>query len=238
MKSDNSKLILFDIDGTLLTTHGIPRRAMRRVLQKMFNNHTYDDEYNYSGRTDWEIVEHLLDFAGIDYPRTKKTLNVIFEEFAYELKVEIRNGLTPQLYIGVLDLLESLAKDSCINLGLVTGNISKGAYLKLKAIGLDKYFPIGAFGDDAKERSNLPGIAIKRAEKYFRKKISKKNIWIVGDSIYDIHCAQVNDLRCLAVCTGLTSRDKLENENPEFIVDDFQNTEKVLNIFFNNTSDR
>ena len=71
---------------------------------------------------------------------------------------------------------------------------------------------------------------IKRAKNIFGNNISKKNTWIIGDSIYDIRCAKVNGLRCLAVCTGLTSRIELENEEPDYIVDDFSNLDDILNI--------
>lgn len=233
MKNHNLRLLLFDIDGTLLSTRGIPRLAMERVLQKKFNNFKYDDNYNYSGRTDWEIVEHLLDFAGIEFKRDFDSLQKLFSAFADELEFEIKNGLIPHIYPNVLELLEKLKKESNIKIGLLTGNIAAGARLKLEAAGILKYFPFGAFGDDAKERNKLADIAIKRAAKIYGDNISKENTWIIGDSIYDIRCAKSNGLRCLAVCTGLTSRNELMKENPEFLIDDFSDLDFVVNILKN-----
>jgi phosphoglycolate phosphatase-like HAD superfamily hydrolase len=230
MKVKNPQLLLFDIDGTLLSTHGVPRRAMERVLQKRFNNFTYDNEFNYSGRTDWEIVDHLLDFSGIEYPRHYSSLQTIFADFAYELEIEIKNGLKPHVYQGVFDLIKMLNDNSGFYLGLLTGNIAAVARLKLEEVGMYEYFPVGAFGDDAKERNKLADIAIQRAQDFFENKIDRKNIWIIGDSIYDVRCAKVNALRCLAVCTGLTSHAELEKENPEHVVDDFADVEQVINI--------
>lgn len=230
MKENISRLLLFDIDGTLLSTRGIPRRAMAKVLQKRFNSFKYDDEFNYSGRTDWEIVEHLLDFAEIEFPRHINSLKMVFADFAHELETEINNGLKPHVFPGVYELLNYLNNNSGFCLGLLTGNIAAGAKLKLEAAELYNYFPIGAFGDDAKKRNNLADIAIGRANEFYNKSFDKKNIWIIGDSIYDIHCAQVNNLRCLAVSTGLTPRTELEKENPEYIVDDFSNKKEIIHI--------
>jgi phosphoglycolate phosphatase len=233
MNSKETKLLLFDIDGTILSTKGVPRKAMQRVLKRRFNNFTYDDEYNYSGRTDWQIVDHLLDYGNIDYPRDYESLKVIFMEFADELEKEINNGLIPHVYIGVSKLIKTLHEINNCNVGLLTGNIARGAELKLGAVDLYKYFTIGAFGDDAKNRNDLADVAISRAHEYHGNGIDKKNTWIIGDSIYDIHCAHANNLRSLAVCTGLTSREELEKEIPEFIVDDFEDTNHIINIFLN-----
>ena len=94
MTSNQSKLLLFDIDGTILSTKGVPRKAMKRVLERRFNNFTYDDDYNYSGRTDWQIVEHLLIHAKIDYPRDYQSLKVIFMEFAEDRFIFEFNSLS------------------------------------------------------------------------------------------------------------------------------------------------
>ncbi len=233
MNSEERKLLLFDIDGTILSTKGVPRKAMKAVLERKFKFFSYDDNYNYSGRTDWQIVDHLLDFGKIDYPRDYESLKIVFSEFANELENELQNGLVPFVYSGVFDLIRRLHESIDINLGLLTGNITRGAELKLGAVDLYKYFPIGAFGDDAKNRNDLADVAISRAQEYHGNGIDKKNIWIIGDSIHDIHCAHSNNLRSLAVCTGLSSREELEKENPEYIVDNFEDTDQIVNIFLN-----
>lgn len=233
MIQKKTKLLLFDIDGTILSTKGVPRKAMRKVLEKKFHYFSYDDDYNYSGRTDWQIVEHLLDYAKIEYPRDFESLNKIFLGFAHELELEINNGLIPHVYSGVSKLLQELHNRDDFYLGLLTGNITMGAKLKLQAVDLFKYFPIGAFGDDAKNRNDLADVAIKRSIQVFGNYIDRKNIWIIGDSIYDIRCAHANNLCSLAVCTGLTSRKELEQENPDFIVDNLEDTKQVINIFLN-----
>ena len=232
MKISRQKLLLFDIDGTILSTKGAPRTAMKRVLERRFNHFNFDDSYNYSGRTDWQIVDHLLDQGKINYPRNYESLSMIFMDFAHELEKEINNGLTPHVYNGVSNLIRTLHDNSECNLGLLTGNITEGARIKLQAVKLFDYFPIGAFGDDAKNRNDLAEVAINRAQEYHDMAINKNDTWIIGDSIYDVRCAKANNLHCLAVCTGFTSRMELEKENPEFIVDNFEDTDQILDIFF------
>ena len=220
--------MLFDVDGTLVSTHGIPRKAMGKVLQSRYGNFNYDEYYNFSGRTDWQIVEHLLEFDGRKFE--SNTVKKILNEFTKRLEEELQNGKPPLIYPGVKDLLLCLSKLDNVYLGLVTGNIAEGARIKLSKAGLYEYFPVGAFGDDSADRNDLPPIAIERSEKYYKIKFAKENTWIIGDSIYDIICAQKNGLRSLAVCTGWTERDALEKSQPEFIENNFSNVQNILNI--------
>jgi phosphoglycolate phosphatase len=228
----NSKLFLFDIDGTLISTHGIPRKAMRTVLQRRFTDFIYDDNFNFSGRTDWEIVEHLLWF---DKKKVSTELiHEILSEFSIELEQELKNGKKPYIHPGVETLLQKLSKERNGYLGLVTGNIKKGAMLKLHAAGLSHYFPIGGYGDDSKNRDDLAPIAIQRAKEHYKINTDKNDIWIIGDSIYDVFCAQNNMLRCLAVCSGWTKCEDLQAVNPEYLVTDLSDLHNILKILFGN----
>jgi phosphoglycolate phosphatase len=224
-----SKLLLFDIDGTLISARGIPRKAMKRVLQKRYDNFSYDGEFNFSGRTDWEIVEHLLSYDRRTV--SQREVAQILKDFAHELQHEFQDGIKPLIHPGVENLLSKLNETENVHLGLVTGNISRGAMVKLSAAGLHDYFPIGGFGDDAKVRRELPRFAIERATAYYDLTFDNKNIWIIGDSIFDIDCAKVNNLRSLAVCTGWTPREELQKHQPEFLEDDLSDIYKIMNIF-------
>lgn len=221
-------LLLFDIDGTLISARGMPRKAMSRVLKRRYENFKYDTDFNFSGRTDWEIVEHLLLFDRRIV--SGKTVADILDEFADELQTVLRNGRKPIIHPGVCDLLQELDHRENAFLGLVTGNISRGARIKLIAAGLHEYFPVGSYGDDAKNRRELPKIAIERAAEYYKTSFDRDNIWIIGDSIHDIDCAKVNNLRSLAVCTGWTSYTELKDEQPEFLVDDLSDVNNILHI--------
>lgn len=228
MSPMNPKLFLFDIDGTLISTHGIPRKAMRTVLQRRFADFNYDDNFNFSGRTDWEIVEHLLRFDKKEV--NTELIHEILREFSIELEQELKDGKKPYIHPGVEVLLQKLSVENDGYLGLVTGNIEKGAKLKLHAAGLSHFFPIGGYGNDSKNRDDLAPIAIQRAAAYYKIKADKKNIWIIGDSIYDVFCAQNNKLRCLAVCTGWTKFEELQAVNPEYLVQDLSDLQNILKI--------
>jgi phosphoglycolate phosphatase-like HAD superfamily hydrolase len=227
----NSKLLLFDIDGTLLSAHGSPKEAMATVLARRYEQFQYDQTYDFSGRTDPQIVEHLLQHDNREF--TDRLIQKILHEFCAELKRVLMNGKKPEVHPGVEKLMQEFNENEDVCLGLVTGNVSAGAKIKLKAVDLHHYFPIGGYGDDSKNRNDLPPIARKRAEKYFKQHFNANDIWVIGDSIYDIECAQVNGFRCLAVSTGKTSRERLITANPEYLEDDLSDTEKIRSILIN-----
>lgn len=228
----NDKLLLFDIDGTLISTHGIPRKAMGKVLMERYDNFNYDDGFNFSGRTDWEIVEHLLRFD--DRKVDTETVHSILDSFAAELDVHLKNGKKPLIYPGVIELLERLSQSENIYLGLVTGNILRGAEIKLSSAGLWGYFPVGGYGDDARNRSDLPPIAIERARDHYKISFKEPDIWIIGDSTRDVACAKDNRLRSLAVSTGWTEYDVLKKCQPDHLLTDLSALDHLMNIFYNN----
>ncbi len=223
-----NKLLLFDIDGTLLSTHGIPRVAMGNVLNRIYENFNYDNGFNFSGRTDWDIIEHLLEFAGHEI--SPKLVKDIMKAFAVELGKQLQNGKPPLIYAGVRELLQTLADIPDVYLGLVTGNILPGAEIKLSLAGLWHYFDIGGFGDDARNRSDLPPLAITRAQDFYHTGFSKADIWIIGDSEFDISCARDNNLCSLAVSTGWTDHDVLKKKNPDYLVKDFSDVDFIQKI--------
>jgi len=225
------KLLLFDIDGTILSARGIPRIVMKKVLSQRFLDFPYDEEYDFSGRTDREIIEHLLIHAQVQF--SMNDIDEILVNFAILLEREFKNNHQPYLLDGVENLVNILLATENAYLGLVTGNIAEGARIKLESVGLYENFPIGGFGDDSKNRVDLPPIAQKRAEEYYNIQFSKDNIWIIGDSIYDIECAELNNLRCLAVASGKTQKQVLASVNPEYLEDDLSETKSILNIVLN-----
>ncbi len=222
------KLLLFDIDGTLISARGFPKIAMGKVLSLRFPNIKYDHSYDFSGRTDPEIIEYLLGYDNIE--TTDYLEQQILRDFCVELETMFRNGQKPFILAGVRELMKNLLIQNNVCLGLVTGNISEGARIKLEAAGLNQYFPIGGFGDDSKDRNDLPPIAKERAKKYYGKDFAARDTWIIGDSIHDIGCAQNNNMRCLAVSTGRTSRKSLAAGNPEYLVNDLSDFKIIQEI--------
>jgi len=230
----NPRLLLFDIDGTLLNARGAPRTAMVNVMVRRKPDFSYNSNYSFAGRTDWEIIEELLLHDDPGFEITVDVVRQIMREFAAELEKEMKKIAPPLVFAGVAKLLQALSANEDCCLGLLTGNIEAGAKLKLRAGGLEKFFSFGAFGSDARNRSDLPAFAMDRAEKIFGIRFSTRDTWIVGDSINDISCAHDNGIRCLAVATGWTPRAELERHKPEFLVDDLALTEEVLSILLKN----
>jgi phosphoglycolate phosphatase-like HAD superfamily hydrolase len=224
----NPKLLLFDIDGTLLTARGVPKKAMATVLSRRYLKFRYDVSYDFSGRTDPQIIEHLLQYDNRDF--SDDLIKEILEEFCIELEKEFYDGQKPEIHPGVQVLIPQMRKKEHVFLGLVTGNVSEGARIKLEAAEMHHYFPIGGFGDDSKDRNELPPIAQKRAESHYNKIFEPENIWIIGDSVHDIKCAQINGLRCLAVSTGYTSKEDLEAVYPEYLENDLSDLNRISKI--------
>ena len=231
----NPKLFLFDIDGTLISARGLPKIAMGNVLKRRYECFTYDSDYDFSGRTDPEIIESLLKFDNREF--NDDLIREILHEFCLELQSQFTQNAAPKIHPGVNVLIDQLHSMSDVFLGLVTGNIAEGARIKLEAANLRKYFPIGGFGDDSKHRSDLPPIAKARAEGFYGVQFRSENTWIIGDSIHDITCAQENNLRCLAVATGWTTRETLSQKNPEYLETDLSNFNRIIEILLsdNNT---
>jgi phosphoglycolate phosphatase len=222
------RLLLFDIDGTLLSVPGIPKKAMSTVLSRRYSGFNFDVSYDFSGRTDRLIIEHLLQYDNREI--SDNLVTEILDEFCIELEREIYDGYEPEIYPGVVRLIRRLEKTDNIYLGLVTGNVFRGARIKLESAELHHYFPVGGFGDDAKDRNQLPPIARKRAETYYHTTFKPENIFIIGDSVRDISCAHINGFRCLAVSTGKTSKEDLAAANPDFLESDLSELERILDI--------
>jgi len=224
----NPKLLLFDIDGTLISARGIPKKAMAAVLTRRYPDFKYDISYDFSGRTDPQIIEHLLQFDNRDF--SEILIREILHDFCVEMEKEFFDQIKPEIHPGVEMLIQRMRVTENVFLGLVTGNVFEGARIKLESANLYQYFPVGSYGDDSKDRNDLPPIAQKRAENHYRQFFSSENIWIIGDSIHDISCAKHNGLRCLAVSTGKTRKEDLIAANPEFLENDLSNLERIQYI--------
>lgn len=227
----NNKLLLFDIDGTLLSGRGIPRKVFLEIIQKRFPHFTNGEHLQFSGMTDIQIVTNLFKMNGYGGEIDPELIDGILADFTTNLAKNMNVKNPPKILSGVFELLDRCMLLSNCYLGLVTGNTMTGAQIKLRAGGLYHYFAVGAFGNDHSDRNLLPPVAVERAKQYYNTTFKKENIWIIGDSIYDIRCAKVNDLKCLAVYSGITKRDELQAEQPHYIFKNLQNTNHILDVF-------
>jgi phosphoglycolate phosphatase len=224
------KLILFDIDGTLILSGGVVARLMAESVSEELSVPISWNILDFVGNTDRGIIHTLLRRSGVSESILEEMTDQILAIYLKRLKITLKKNDVIQVLPGVKKLLARLHDDEQFALGLVTGNIIEGAQLKLSVDHLFDYFPIGAFGDDDLNREQLPPIAIQRAEKYYQHFFERSDIWIVGDSANDIRCAQINHLKSLAVASGHIKREILETSRPTAILSNLSDSKKVISI--------
>lgn len=222
------RLILFDIDGTLLSAGGAPRRAFRQALAEQFGTEGEAATDDFSGKTDPQIVYDLMRAAGFADDHIGERIAAFFDHYVEgltrELVVETRHALKP----GVAELVPSLASDPRVVLGLVTGNIERGARLKLEHFGLWDAFAVGAFGSDDPSRDCLPGIAIDRAEALVGRRFEGPEIVVIGDTPADVRCARAAGAMAVAVATGPPTRATLAACKPDILLDSLADWPELL----------
>lgn len=207
------KLVLFDIDGTLLWTDGAGRRAIRRALLEEMGTTGPIEGYRFDGKTDPQIIEELLTAAGHPDASHRERHELVCRRYVELLAAELeRSPGRTKLYAGVEELLRRLEERGDALVGLLTGNLAAGAELKLRAAGLDPgRFRVGAFGSDAAERWRLPAIAVERAVPLMGRPVRGRDLVIVGDTPADMTCGRQLDARAIGVATGsFTVRELLE----------------------------
>lgn len=213
------KLILFDIDGTLLDCGGQARVAFGQALTKVFGETGPIDEYDFSGKTDTRIVVDLMTLAGRPRDEIVAILPRLRDEYLATLDRTLQRERMKVLP-GIAPLLDHLAARDDIVLALVTGNWERGARIKLSRHDLNRYFGFGGFGDDVLDRNLLPPLAMERATKFAQREFTPDEALIIGDSVLDVACARASNIPCLAVCTGRTAPADLEAAGPTWIVED------------------
>ena len=223
-----SKIVLFDIDGTLVLTGGAGLRAMNRVCRDVLGIENALDGVPVAGRTDWIILSdalaragHTLDAAGLDALRTPY-VQLLAEEI--EKPGQGAKAVMP----GIDTLLDDLDRRSDIFLGLVTGNFRDAARIKLEHFGLWRYFRCGAFGDDASDRNALVPLALGRAEACGLSGAADHDVVVVGDTPHDVACARAAGARAVAVATGTFSADQLRACGADAVFDDLSDTPRVV----------
>ena len=201
------RLILFDIDGTLLWTDGAGRRAIQRALLDEMGTAGPIDRYRFDGKTDPQIVRELLTLAGHPEAEAEERISAVCRRYVGLLAAELAQpAKTTRLLPGVADLLAALEPHEAAGralVGLLTGNLEGGAALKLRAAGLDPArFAVGAFGSDSARRPDLPAIAVERAARRTGRRFAGADVVIVGDTPDDVACGRPIGARTVAVATG------------------------------------
>jgi phosphoglycolate phosphatase-like HAD superfamily hydrolase len=221
------RLVLFDIDGTLITARGAGRRALKRALLAVFGTAEGLEGYDMSGKTDPRILFEVMESAGLDRAAVKPRLDEFYEAYARTLTEEIGDGRDIVTMPGVAALVRRLDQEGDILLGLLTGNIEQGARIKLAPTGLLPYFLLGAFGSDDPDRRCLPSLAARRAHALRGYAFRPEEVIVIGDTPHDIDCARAFGAVAIAVATGRFSRPQLQRDSPDLLFDDFSDVDKA-----------
>jgi phosphoglycolate phosphatase len=228
------KLVLFDIDGTLLRSDGAGRRAINRALREIFGS-TGPTDYWFDGKTDPQIVRELMRLEGHDDDRIDADMERLLGRYVQCLHEELgAPGFSPRPLPGVAELLDALEQRGDVILGLLTGNIEPGARAKLEAVGLQPdRFRVGAFGSDHEHRPELPAIARRRTLEQLGVSLEGNAMVVIGDTPADVTCGRALGARAIGVATGRFSVEELLRHRPVAVFEDLSSTEQVLQVIVN-----
>jgi phosphoglycolate phosphatase-like HAD superfamily hydrolase len=242
------RLVLFDIDCTLIDAHGAGGRALLQAIKDVYGLEGDQGGYTYHGRTDpaivrdlvamWsaqdaeqivaelnggtlpEEVERLAGRLGADDQTVERLLRPCLDRYVELLRGEVDKGRI-ELLPGVQELVTVLATDRRVVLGLLTGNVAEGARVKLVPTGLWDLFKVAAFGSDSPLRTDLPAIAVARAKQLTGQRFAGKEIAVIGDTPADITCGAALGVKAVAVATGRHTIAELATHAPDHLFADF-----------------
>jgi len=226
MRSSRHRLVLFDIDGTLITDKGAARAAFAAALGDVYDFRGDVAQYDFSGRTDPQIAQMILHDAGWSEADVDARLPALWDHYLAGLARNAPGRI--RTLAGVDTLLEAVGRDDRLTVALLTGNIEQGARIKLGAVELNSHFAFGAFGSDSARREELPPVAVKRATAIAGRTFAARDVVIIGDSIYDVRCGVPHGATTIAVASGKTPVDRLRAENPDHLFDSVEDLERVL----------
>jgi phosphoglycolate phosphatase-like HAD superfamily hydrolase len=218
------RLILFDIDGTLIDSGGAGVRALDLAMRELFSIENAFHGISMAGRTDTQIIRDGLD--KYDLP-AEGTMDTVIHVYLGYLSREMQND-RKHVKPGIYEILAELQTLSNLATGLLTGNLEKGARIKLEPFRLNEFFPSGAFGSDDEDRNNLLPIAVNRFEQLYHKGITTSECILVGDTPRDVECAHVHGAICIGVATGPYSYDDLIEAGADHVVADLTDPNAVL----------
>lgn len=225
MSSNRKKLVLFDIDGTLISAGGAGTRSMNLAFHALFGIKDAFKDIPMAGRTDPQIMKDGLKAHNLPY--MDGNVGKMEARYLDFLEQKINNSLR-HLKPGIKGAL-SVLHEMNLAIGLLTGNLEKGAKIKLNAFGLNDYFIDGAFGSDDEDRDKLLPVAIgKFAQKGLE--FAPEDCIIVGDTPSDVQCARVHGAHCIAVATGPYSKESLDNTAADIVIDSLAETDKYINF--------
>jgi len=225
MKSKSgNKLILWDLDGTLMHCGADGTKALNEAFLKLYG---VEDAFTKAGighAMDAVILDRIMESNGLD----KEGLDRVKEEYVASLDSILSRNPNKRILPGVRELLEHIdGSENSFN-ALLTSNLRIGAETKLKSVGLDRFFQVGGFGDDYGEKWDAALKGIREAEDYYGITFDKENIYIIGDSIYDIECARKIEVVSIGVATGWAGYEMLKSREPDYLYEDLSDWKQII----------
>ena len=222
-----SLLLLWDVDGTLMSSGKAGVAAFNRAVEKLYGVKVSTEAIDFRGRTDFRNAYNMLKYLGMEESpeRARELIEAYLEELPQELLQ--RSGAA---YPGILEILEKADQSKHVLSGLLTGNFSRGAELKLSCCGLWNFFKFGAFGEDSTERNELGPIAVQRAKEIHGVEFESDEIFVIGDTPHDIECGKTIGARTIAVATGGYSFEELFRHQPTAVFENLGDTEKFWEV--------
>lgn len=224
-----TKVVLFDIDGTLLLSDRAGRRSMELALEAVFGRRG-PTNYNYGGKTDRLIVRETMRLEGVDDATIDARMPDVIDRYLTGLRALLDDGVhRARTLPGVTDLLTAIEAQDGLVLGLLTGNVVEGAAVKLRAVKVDHArFKVAAYGSDHEDRPMLPSIARERASAFLGCEVSGDQLVIIGDTPADLTCGLGVGARAIGVATGGFAVAELEEHAPRAVFADLSDTPRVL----------
>jgi phosphoglycolate phosphatase len=220
-------LLLFDIDGTLITSGGAGEGALNDAMLERFGIADGLGEISVAGATDSRIARTMLEHNGLAV--TAENITALLDSYLHHLK--LRLPLHPgRVLPGIVTLLDRLKGRSDCILALLTGNIVRGAEIKLGHYGVWDYFEFGAFADDHHDRNELGHFARARALERHGVEFPPEHIYVIGDTPRDIECGRAVGAKTVAIATGNYSREELAACEPDVLFDDLSDTDAVMKV--------
>jgi len=228
------RLVLFDIDGTLLNSEGLGRASMRRALGSIFGS-PGNSAYRYDGKTDRQIVRDVMRLEGHSDEHIDSRMEKLIEIYLEGLRDGVESGkFNVHPLEGVVELLDALEPREDVVLGLLTGNVETGARTKLTAAGIDPdRFRVNAFGSDHEHRPELPAVAQRRASEKLGLEIAGERMVVIGDTPADIACGRSLGAKAIGVASGHYTVEQLRAHDPYAVFQSLKNTQKVLEKIVN-----
>jgi len=226
MKIDR-RLFLFDIDGTLISSGGAGEAALKDAMLSRFGVEEDLDGIILAGATDGRIARELLEKHSISV--SPENVSALLDTYLGHLTERIGRH-DGRLLPGIVSLLNVLSERTDVVLALLTGNVSRGAKIKLTHYGVWDFFEFGAFADDHHDRNELGKFARARALERHGEDFPPSRIYVIGDTPKDIECGRAIGACTVAIATGHYSSAELRDHAPDFLFEDLSDTERVVEI--------